>query len=548
MGKVEEIPDKKLHGAGDEVAIAGTDVDDLASIDDSSDDSCFEITIDEEEYSVPSPEFGSQSSHNDLIKEEVSDNEKIDEGFIKDTDIQHSTDADSLYDKALVAKHIEEVIEAALVTKHIEEVIEAVVKASVMNEELKVNDQSKKTYSPPSSSPSCPSVSVKSMVMKARRKHNCTVRMKRLSSAEVKRWTARRIRDGDLWSAMSTDSRVIKKKKSVDSSSGSSRSHLKNVVNHFREFKEDLLKKDQKEISGGTVNKLQSRFKIPKTSLKRNPDCSRYEDRARDVVRTGGQVMSVGGFLEKEKIETDASVEQFMEEVSGEAEFGDMFDEINVLSSKQSNRIYQIEDKMELKDLEDENWDKLKLLKTDVERKKLALEQFRNIASSDPAVNLSFHGFRRKAGGKSEAGRVVPVRCFSLARGEMRPLPGFIKIGETELSPHSDSAVSKKQIRLSDFAQVMKSLFYKKYAKNLGSRKASQQEFNDFKFYLSHYKTGQEETMNFLSFYQENVMLDGEQTDEVMDIENQYSTFSSYYGPAETTFCSVCDKKHKFCQ
>ena len=49
----------------------------------------------------------------------------------------------------------------------------------------------------------------------------------------------------------------------------------------------------------------------------------------------------------------------------------------------------------------------------------------------------------------------------------------------------------------------MKSLFYKKYAKNLGSRKASQQEFDDFKFYLSHYKTGQEETMNFLSFYQE---------------------------------------------
>merc|ERR1719318_2287138 len=175
MGKVEEIPDIKLHGAGVEVAIAGTDVDDLASIDDSSDDSCFEITIDEEEYSVPSPEFGSQSSHNDLIKEEVSDNEKIDEGVIKATDIQHSTDADSLYDKALVAKHIEEVIEA-------------VVKASVMNEELKMTDQSKKMYSPPS----CPSVSVKSIVMKARRKHNCTVRMKRLSSVEVERWTARR--------------------------------------------------------------------------------------------------------------------------------------------------------------------------------------------------------------------------------------------------------------------------------------------------------------------------------------------------------------------
>ena len=56
---------------------------------------------------------------------------------------------------------------------------------------------------------------------------------------------------------------------------------------------------------------------------------------------------------------------------------------------------------------------------------------------------------------------------------------------------------------LEDFAKVMKSLFYKKYAKNLGVKKASQQEFDEFKSYLSHYKTGQEETMNFLSYYQE---------------------------------------------
>ena len=39
------------------------------------------------------------------------------------------------------------------------------------------------------------------------------------------------------------------------------------------------------------------------------------------------------------------------------------------------------------------------------------------------------------------------------------------------------------------------------------------------------------------------------ETREVIDLENQFSTFSNYYGAAdEEFFCKDCQKKHKFCQ
>ena len=49
----------------------------------------------------------------------------------------------------------------------------------------------------------------------------------------------------------------------------------------------------------------------------------------------------------------------------------------------------------------------------------------------------------------------------------------------------------------------MKKLFVHKYIKKLGSNKrpSDYQEEEDFMTYLGHYKTGQEETGNFLAFY-----------------------------------------------
>jgi len=456
-----------------------------------------------------------------------------------------------------------------VVSQHIDEAIEKVVQDSRKNEDIdvfaeKVKSHKSKDTLLQTNATKKPSLSVKSIVMKARRKNNCLVRVKKLCCEEIKKWTAGKSRDWDLWSTMSQTCTDRKKIKSFVPFTKSRKPSLKNVVNHFKKYEETLL--DSSE--GGCVKedlhppvdftKKQTGFRIPKFSHKKvlEVPLTSYEARAKDIVKSNGQVMSVRGFLAKEKIETDASVEQFMQQGGGEAEFGNMFDRIKVLRTRESSKSYRTEDKVEMNDMKHKDWDCIKHLTTDMERKKLAQDQFKNTVSSDPAVNLSFHGFRRKNARSqlefgTDSSRVVPFQSFAIVSGKMEPLPGYQRKEKTEIETNpkdSQYCDAMKSIKLSDFNQVMKSLFYKKYARNLGAKKASQHEFDDFRAYLSHYKTGQEETLNFLSFYKENVTLDSEQTDEVMDIENQYSTFSNYYGQAETTFCSVCVTKHKFCQ
>ena len=38
-----------------------------------------------------------------------------------------------------------------------------------------------------------------------------------------------------------------------------------------------------------------------------------------------------------------------------------------------------------------------------------------------------------------------------------------------------------------------------------------------------------------------------DQVKEVIDLENQYSTFTDYYGEAGDFFCKDCNRRHKFC-
>ena len=44
-------------------------------------------------------------------------------------------------------------------------------------------------------------------------------------------------------------------------------------------------------------------------------------------------------------------------------------------------------------------------------------------------------------------------------------------------------------------------MFFTKFIKKIGDKKVSGIEFDGFKTYLGHYKAGQEETSNLLSYY-----------------------------------------------
>merc|ERR1712059_246518 len=82
-----------------------------------------------------------------------------------------------------------------------------------------------------------------------------------------------------------------------------------------------------------------------------------------------------------------------------------------------------------------------------------------------------------------------------------------------------------------------------KYEEKVKNKAASSGAFDQFKTYLGHYKAGQEETANFLSFYCKDKELDERHMREAMDLERQFSMFCSNYGEADVRHCPSCDRK-----
>jgi len=99
----------------------------------------------------------------------------------------------------------------------------------------------------------------------------------------------------------------------------------------------------------------------------------------------------------------------------------------------------------------------------------------------------------------------------------------------------------------------MKTVFFHKFNKSRTSLTTANEEqvqknIEDFKTYISHYKAAQEETANFLSYYDTKCLKEW-QVLEVRDTEEtQFSRFLDCYGPPDTFRCDPCGRKHKFCQ
>ena len=70
-----------------------------------------------------------------------------------------------------------------------------------------------------------------------------------------------------------------------------------------------------------------------------------------------------------------------------------------------------------------------------------------------------------------------------------------------ELFEDKDPLRAGKKVGFDDLGLVMKKLFVHKFNKNLGARKATAEVLEEFQTYLRHFKTGQEETANFLTYY-----------------------------------------------
>jgi len=288
---------------------------------------------------------------------------------------------------------------------------------------------------------------------------------------------------------------------------------------------ENLNKKGQSFEEALTIN-----FKIPKTKSKIEPG---FKEAAKGKFDLQGQSPYFQAFLEQEDIIVpEVSMDN---KIVNREEFDSMYDRISAIKYLRQKKAPEVSEDVEKGDIDSEGWNSLKSMQTDEERKNWVQFQFKNTVSSDPGRNLTYHGFRmlQNQGSESED------RCY----------PENVRPRKTRAFTELEGTPSKK-IKLSDFGFYMKSVFFSKFNRKLkvGNKKASEADFKAFKIYIGHFKGGLEETTNFLSYYNPRKELAEEQVKEVVDLENQFSTFSTYYGEAEDVYCEQCMERHKFCQ
>merc|ERR1712168_827855 len=241
------------------------------------------------------------------------------------------------------------------------------------------------------------------------------------------------------------------------------------------------------------------------------------------------------GFLAQEKIIPEVEIENFM---SGENKFNDIFGQVSAIKTKTSKKSIRSDDTSEANDLADDGWETLKRLKSDEERVKHAQHQFQNKVRSYPGRNLTIHRFRRKSDASDKLA-TVPIEDFVINFGKCKPISSDVTDSDNMLSLSTDTTCRK--IKYSDFVTCMKAVLFKKYEEKVGNKVVSSETFDSFKVYLGHYKAGQDETANFLSFYNSRMELEELQTKEVIDLESQFSKFPCFYGDLEPLMCPSCD-------
>ena len=76
----------------------------------------------------------------------------------------------------------------------------------------------------------------------------------------------------------------------------------------------------------------------------------------------------------------------------------EIFDQNNIFTQFRpvNNPEFISEDPQENEDINDPEWEKVKNLKDDAERKQFAIDSFNNIQPGDPTKNMTYYGFFRQ--------------------------------------------------------------------------------------------------------------------------------------------------------
>ena len=177
-----------------------------------------------------------------------------------------------------------------------------------------------------------------------------------------------------------------------------------------------------------------------------------------------------------------------------------------------------LEDQQEQRDLQDLGWCQLKQITTDKARKQHARAAFNNPVFTEPAINLGYHGYRRRfipgaAPWKSGSSDIVLGSC-SLMEGRLLPISGY----KRKIQNRDDGwEVPANRMMLHDLGRMIR---YKYKENLLDKAEITQKDVDMFVCSLHEYNTAQEETANFLAFYAERRLpsVDSKQAEEIIDI------------------------------
>ena len=205
---------------------------------------------------------------------------------------------------------------------------------------------------------------------------------------------------------------------------------------------------------------------------------------------------------------------------------------------------YVVEDHDELKDIHHKDWDALRNVVSDEERKKIAVMAFKNTVCAEPGRNLTYHGFRGRSLQKHS--HRPPIDSFAINSGSLEPLPGFKRKGTG--SNVEENVVKTRKIAYKDLVKCLRSLYYSNFENQIKGKKFHQRDFDDFHHFIKHGETVQAENENFLAFYSRRkvLMVEERQAEEIVDMERVVGNYRKFYGDPESIYCDKCKVTHPF--
>ena len=246
--------------------------------------------------------------------------------------------------------------------------------------------------------------------------------------------------------------------------------------------------------------------------------------------------VSLSTIMEEERVDLGLKLEPHLIRVSEVVQepIGDR--EAGAKKASWHKSLARVGDEKEREDLQHQDWKEMKEASSDRARKDLAWRTFQNPVYSDPAKNLSFHGFKGRG-----CGLPTRIRRSEISEGRLIPLSG----GKRKKHDSLGDPERSKVIRMTDFGRVMRSKFAEIFT---AKANISQEGIEDFTTFLKHHREGQEETASFLTFYagRKAAHITEQQAWEVLGMEEWFSKILQVCGKVEAVRCRTCKKNHKF--